>query len=405
MAESSIIVGNALDVLPTLEPKSVQCVVTSPPYFGLRKYPGPPSLFGGNADCDHEWTIGATSNTKLANQGNTNGYSGDKVDPGKVHATTEAPAPPEECAKCDAWKGQLGHEPTPQMFVDHMMEIIGNIHRVLKDDGIFWLNIGDSYAGSGRGHGSIKMGTIQRGHARATSNLTPERSGTVRRKSMMLIPERIVLAMLDAGWIIRRTVVYHKTAPMTESMKDRPTKSWEPVYMCVKEPMYFYDWESLATPLQPQSAQRYERAWNENPEKNYDHPNAMDPGRVQRNTRKAYEGRATRDYEGQGAQTPGDVKNRILETHEGLVNIRDVWTISNEGYKGAHTATFPVELPYRCIALSTKRGDLVLDPFSGAASTGVAARKLGRRYIGIEIDAETARDAEQRMERTPVGFI
>ena len=390
MAESTIIIGNALDVLPTLEPESVQCVVTSPPYFGLRRYPGPPSIFGGDDDCDHEWQIGEIA---------------DKVDTGKVHATEDSSAPPEECRNCDAWRGQLGHEPTPHMFVDHLMQIIDLIWRVLKKDGIFWLNISDSYAGSGRGHGSIKMGTIQRAHARATSNLTPERSGTVRRKSLMLIPERTILAMVERGWILRRTVVYRKPAPMTESMKDRPTKSWEYVYMCSKNPTYYYDWEALATPLKDVSSQRYEQNWNENPDKNYDHPKSMDPARVQRNTRKAYDGRATRDYDAQGAQTPGDVKNRILETHGGLVNIRDVWTIAKEGYSGSHTATFPPELPRRCIALSTKPGDLVLDPFSGAASTGVAARKLGRRYMGIEIDPETAMDSESRMEMTPVGFI
>ena len=157
-------------MLPTLDPKSVQCVVTSPPYYGLRKYPGPASRFN------------------------------------------------------DGWEGQLGHEPTPLIFVDHLLEVIDGIERVLSDDGIFWLNIMDSYSGSGRNHGSIKEGTIQRGHARATSNLTPERSGTVPRKSVMLIPERVILAMSERGWIIRRTIVWHKPSPMTEGMKDRPTR-------------------------------------------------------------------------------------------------------------------------------------------------------------------------------------
>ena len=405
MITSKVIVGNALDILPTLKEKSVQCVVTSPPYFGLRKYPGPDMIFAADADCEHEWKIGSVNSTKFARQGNTNGYSGEDVDPGKVHATDDKPAPPSECAKCSAWRGQLGHEPEPQMFVDHLMEFIDEIYRVLRDDGIFWLNISDSYSGSGRASGATGEGTIQHGHAHATAGLTADRSKSVPRKSMMLVPERTVLAMSERGWIIRRTVIWHKPAPMTESMKDRPTRSYEYVYMCVKEPIYYYDWEAVATPLKDVSAQRYQRAWNPNPEKSYDHPKAMDPGRIQRNTRRAYEGRATKDYEGQGAQTPGDVKNRILETHEGLVNIRDVWTITNDGYRGAHTATFPDELPKRCIALSTKKDDVVLDPFSGAGTTGVAARMLGRSYIGIEIDPETALDSEDRLEKTPVGFI
>ena len=350
-SSSRIIVGNALDVLSTLDPKSVQCVVTSPPYYGLRKYPGPASKFN------------------------------------------------------DGWEGQLGHEPTPFMFIDHLLEIIDGIERVLSDDGIFWLNIMDSYSGSGRNHGSVKEGTIQRGHARATSGLTAERSGAVPRKSVMLIPERVILAMSERGWIIRRPVVWHKPSPVTESMKDRPTKSWEYVYMCVKEPFYYYDWESTATQLKEESEARYGRAWNVNPDKDYDSDKAMDPALMVRNVRRAYDGQATKDYEAQGAQTPGEVKNRILETHTGLVNLRDVWTIPNDGYGGKHTATFPVELPRRCILMSTKPGDIVLDPFSGAGTTGAAARLTGRRYIGIEIDPETVAMSEELIKGIQAGFV
>lgn len=323
-------------MLPLLPPRSVQCVVTSPPYYGLRRYPGPDGVFA------------------------------------------------------DGWQGQLGHEPHPLAFIDHIMEIVDAVDRVLKDDGVFWLNMGDAYSGSGRNHGSIEEGTIQRGHARATSNLTPERSGFVPRKSLMLIPERIVIAMSDRGWIIRNVVVWHKTVPMTESAKDRPTRAWEPVYLCAKQPDYYYDWEAVATQLKEQSGQRYERAYGED---------------RNRDTGKAYEGRDTKDYEAQGAQTPSKVKNSILKTHKGLVNLRNVWKFSNTGPSGSHTATFPLELPRRCILLSTRPGDTVMDPFSGAGTTGIAAKETGRSYIGIEIDPSSAGESENLLGRTQGGFI
>ena len=320
MDDSRVIVGNCLDVLPTLDEESVQCIVTSPPYYGLRNYPGPPTKFG------------------------------------------------------DGWEGQLGQEPHPLMYVDHLLEIIDGMERVLRSDSVFWLNISDSYSGSGRNHGSIKEGTIQKGHARATSNLTPERSGAVRRKSLMLVPERVILGMSERGWIVRCIIAWWKPSHMTESAKDRPTRAWEHVYMCVKEPMYEYDWEAVATPLKEQSEE-------------------------------GYEGRATKDYKGQGAQTPGDVKHNILTTHSGLVNIRNVWQIPNDGYGGTHTATFPVEIPRRCILLSSKPGDIVLDPFSGAGTTGAAAKLTGRRYIGIEIDPDAVAESEQLMTDVQAGFM
>lgn len=281
--------------------ESVNCCVTSPPYWQLRKY----------LPDDH---------------------------PDKAY--------------------EVGQESTIEGYVEGMVSVFDEVRRVLTPDGSLWLNLGDLYAGSKTGahrppepgHTREDDGRVKTGkenlHQRAAASLPPG--------NMLGMPWRVAFALQAAGWILRQDIIWHKLNPTPESVKNRCTKAHEYIFNLTKSTKYWYDAEAIKEP-------------------------SVDAGRV----RKNHPGVGKGDVRGDGGRlhTKGD---HVWDTR----NRRDVWTISSRPYKNAHFATFPPDLIRPCIRAGCPPDGVVLDPFSGAGTTGLVALQEGRQYIGIELNPE-----------------
>ena len=239
---------DVLEGLAQLEDESVHCVVTSPPYWGLRDY-GTGTWEGGDAECDHDQR--RRERDPDSKQATSNGSSRDGL------------AGRETCRKCGARRvdNQLGLEPTPEAYIERMVEVFREVRRVLRKDGTCWLNIGDSYASGevGRHDGYNPTGTSgkpfgERQHRRVNSGLKP--------KDLCMIPARLALALQADGWFLRSQIVWAKPNPMPESVTDRPTSAYEFVYLLTRSARYFYDAEAVREPWQAGTAERYAYGYN-----------------------------------------------------------------------------------------------------------------------------------------------
>ncbi len=270
--------GSVFDILPKLPDRSVNCCVTSPPYWGLRDY--------GESD-------------------------------------------------------QIGLENTPELYISTMVAVFAVIKRILKDDGTIWVNIGDSYAGSGKGPGkSINQEQHHLEHIH--SKIVPQ--GT-KPKDLIGIPWMLAFALRADGWYLRQDIIWHKPNPMPESVTDRCTKSHEYIFLLSKKPKYYYDQDAI----------------KEN---------------------------ANNKYNGGGCK--GRIESERWRGHtenvEGLKNKRSVWTVATQPTPDAHFATFPEKLITPCILAGCPKGGTVIDPFSGSGTTGLVSKNHRRNYIGIELN-------------------
>lgn len=314
--------GDSLKIAGTLESGSVDCIVTSPPYYGLRDY---------------------------------------GVD------------------------GQYGSEETPAAYVNTMQELFSELRRVLADDGTLWLNLGDSYAGQGSSKAraasasakpaensasplspsmaasqsatasrssskssgviGIDPSSFKQGARNGNRRSRPQPVQGVRGKSLIGIPWRVAIALLDDGWILRNDVIWNKPNPMPDSATDRLAATHEHLFMFSKSPKYWFD---------------------------------LDPIRTEHRT----------DIESAKGKNPGDV-----------------WSIATQPFPGAHFAVFPQELARRCIVTGCKPGGTVLDPFSGSGTTGMVAQNNGRKYVGIDLSADYLRlSLETRLQNVALDF-
>ena len=306
-----ILVGDCREVLKTLPDRSVQCVVTSPPYFGLRDY------------------------------------------------------------KCE---GQIGLEQTPEDYVAALVAVFREAKRVLRDDGTFWLNLGDCYNNI-----RSQMGPGQAVHGRDKLNGKPE-PGSRRRgwaglkeKDLIGIPWLVAFALRADGWYLRDAIIWAKPNPMPESVTDRCTKSYENVFLFSKRTKYYFDAAAIAEP-------------------------AIDAGKTKGGTTgHVWYGTGGHNRDGLAAlgQRP------VTETR----NRRNVWTIATEPSPIQHYAIMPTALAELCIKAGSRVGDTVLDPFGGAGTTGLVADRLQRRYVLIEANAEYAAAAEARIAEDAGMFL
>ncbi len=403
----------------------VQCVVTSPPYWGLRKYSGEQELvWGRNEDncprcCEHQWVKHIQKprggRNLPDNMPNTGGNTTQQLmDNPRFGVDTNF------CSLCGAWRGAYGLEPTPEMYVQHTIEILREIRRVLRKDGVVFWNIGDSYNGSGGEH---KHGKGQSGltNNRDKVGFVPGRNvSSLKPKDLCLIPFRVAIAAQEAGWYVRSDIIWSKNNPMPESVTDRPTNSHEHILMLTKSAKYYWDADAVRE-----------------------------------------KGPQLGHYRKDGRAGHTDSKTKLTE--EELVNpgfrekfdnplgrnIRSVWEFPTQPYPEAHFAVFPEKLPELCIKAATpevgccskcgspwvrvtekvgkfqrrwsnnnaegspyeKQGSdqniyeykgwqptckcnadkvpsLVLDPFAGAGTTLWVAKKLNRKAVGYEISEE-----------------
>jgi DNA modification methylase len=306
-----IFVGDCKLGLIELDAKSVNCCVTSHPYYGLRDY--------GN-------------------------------------------------------DGQIGLEETPELYVAKLVELFREVRRVLRDDGTLWLNLGDSYAGSGKGSnpdGTIhpaclngKQGT-HKGTIEGIKKPQKAKEINLKPKDLIGIPWMVAFALRADGWYLRQDIIWHKPNPMPESVTDRCTKAHEYIFLLSKSQQYWYDADAIAE----------KSIWAETDKRFVTGPS---------------DGIKTKD--GTYAMQSCGAYNK-----SGYANKRSVWTVTTKPFSEAHFATFPEDLIIPCIKAGCHVGGIVLDPFMGAGTTGLVARKLGRDYVGFELNAEYVRIAEQRI--------
>ena len=303
----TILQGNCLEKLRELPDASVQCCVTSPPYWGLRDYGLPPSVFGGRPDCQHDWTEVVTVNSR----GNDDTAGEKRRTNQGSEGWRNAPRKSGTCRHCGAWLGQLGLEPTPEMFVDHLVEIFREVRRVLREDGTLWLNLGDSYSGSGRGTGDVKSENKGNGNSRGVADdrgssrgtnrtrlangrgdspavqrnkepVIPDMRGSqlpagihesarpagqigrawvppppgLKNKDLVGIPWMAAFALRRDGWYLRSGIPWLKRSCMPESVTDRPTTALEYVFLLSKTDDYYFDKDAVSMPLAGSSAVR-----------------------------------------------------------------------------------------------------------------------------------------------------
>ena len=263
--------------------------------------------------------------------------------------------------------GQIGLEPTPAEFVATLVEVFREVRRVLRDDGTLWLNLGDSYnAHPGQRKTTDKAGAKQQ--TNAGSPAAPSRHvADCKPKDLIGIPWLVAFALRADGWYLRQDIIWHKPNPMPESVTDRCTKAHEYIFLLTKGPRYYFDHEAIK-----------ERA----------------VGGVPGNTKPTKGGRAYAD---------GEAKHRTAANLHKMGPVerrsrRSVWTVATKPFKGAHFATFPPDLIEPCILAGSKPGDMVMDPFGGAGTTGLVSARHGRRCTLIELNPEYADIACRRIE-------
>ena len=250
-----LIHGHVVDALKQIPSDSVDCVITSPPYYGLRKYPEDANvIWGGDPNCEHEWESLETKRPNLSG-GKDNPYAKEKLaikgtDNYKEQVDYHKRVTVSSfCKKCGAWYGQLGLEPTPEMYVEHLGMIFKEVYRVLKPTGTFWLNIGDTYSG-GSGHNVERINPkIARTDGKVTDSERPQRRlKGIPRKCMLCIPERVLFKCLEIGFILRNKIIWYKPNHMPSSVKDRLTNTWEYVYLLTKKQKYYFNLDAIRVP-------------------------------------------------------------------------------------------------------------------------------------------------------------
>ena len=282
--------------------------------------------------------------------------------------------------------GQIGLEPTVHAWVARLVAVFDEVRRVLRPDGTLWLNIGDAYTSGMRSYYATDR---KYGCARAHDSRPPTPPG-LGPKNLLMLPARLVLALQDAGWCLRADIVWAKPNQMPESVRDRPTRAHEYVYLLAKEPRYYYDLEATKEPCTGSAHSRgrvgvgpkQPAGWQTGPGAH----DLIPAGRYPRSTPHS-NGRVKANPSFQSA-----VRGKV-----GFRNMRSVWSICSQRFSAAHFATFPEALVQKCLTATSRTGDLVLDPFMGAGTVALVAAKMGREYIGIELNPEYVEMARKRL--------
>lgn len=263
-------------------------------------------------------------------------------------------------------EGQIGLESTAEDYVAALVAVFREVRRVLRDDGTVWLNLGDSYANDGKWGGSSGGKHVKALHGDTGVGRQKVTTG-LKQKDLIGIPWRVAFALQDDGWYLRSDIIWAKPNPMPESVTDRPTKSHEYIFLLSKSPRYFYNAKAIAETVTASTIERLAQ------------PNL--------------------DQQAGSFRQPGKTNGAMKAVGDptGSRNARSVWTISTQGFSGAHFATFPPEIPRRCILAGSAEGDTVLDPFAGSGTTLQVAVRNGRRAIGIEINPAYAEMIHQRL--------
>jgi DNA modification methylase len=300
---------DCLEGLKQLDDNSINCCVTSPPYWGLRDY---------------------------------------------------------------GVEGQLGLESTPEEYVTKMVEIFREVKRVLRKDGTLWLNLGDSYCGTGN-KGKYKDPKYLNGRNGQKVALNNKIKG-LKAKDLVGIPWMVAFALRADGWYLRQDIIWHKPNAMPESVKDRCTKAHEYIFLLSKSRKYYYDHEAIKEPA------AYDGRKDTLMKGSLKYEKGVVPGQVEHSM-----------------AAKGHERWKKNESGEYVRNKRSVWTIPTKPFKEAHFAVFPPDLIEPCILAGCPAGGVVLDPFMGSGTTGMVAAMYQRNFIGFELNPEYCKMAEKRI--------
>lgn len=303
---SKILCGDAAEQLKTLADGSVNMCVTSPPYYGLRDY---------------------------------------------------------------GEERQIGIEQTPDEYIARLIKVFDEVYRVLAPDGTLWVNIGDSYAGSGKGPMTISKNGKNENVFDMSNRIyeVPKKWEGIKPKDKIGIPWMLAFALRSRGWYLRSDIIWHKRNCLPESAKDRPTQCHEYIFLLSKSRKYYYDYKAIQEPIKEVSRQRYKRGRSANSK-----------------------------YVGQQGIT--QVRENFADFDQQFRRKRDVWEVSTNTYKmDEHFAMFPEKLIEPCILAGSKVGGVVLDPFFGSGTTGAVAKRYGREFIGIDLNARYLEKAKERI--------
>jgi len=325
-----ILHGDVFDGLSIMSPQQVDCVVTSPPYWGLRDY----------------------------------GVS-----------------------------GQLGSEPTIQEYLKNMVRVFEGVKRVLKDDGVLWLNIGDTYAGSGYNAHNKGANQDPDNTQKVPSGWSSDKrgmgaiktiGGVIKNKDLCLVPQRLAIALQEAGWYVRCDVIWHKPNSMPESVGDRPSKAHEYIWMLTKSERYYYDKEAIMEPPKASSVKRLSQNTKEQEGSDRAYGGQRKMGATMGKKKDKQRGHSRRHA---GFNERWDKMTREEQQSYGA-NKRSVWSIATAQMKEAHFATFPPDLVDICVKATCPEGGVVFDPFMGSGTTAIVADRLGKDCVGIELNPE-----------------
>lgn len=307
-------------------------------------------------------------------------------------------------------RAEIGLEETPEQFVAKLVEVFREVRRVLRDDGTCWVNMGDSYANDTKWGGSTSGKHAQAIHGNSGIGRCRHTTG-LPGKNLIGVPWRLAFALQADGWILRQDIIWSKPNPMPESVTDRCTKSHEYVFLLSKSPRYYCDMEAVKEPatgqlpgnVQPvKGARAYESGATEHRTKTGLHAYAE----RQRSKRDSFKRENSKRAEALPGQSVGThrLDREESEWDTSHRNKRSVWTVSTKPYSGAHFATFPEELIEPCILAGAPPGGVVLDPFFGSGTTGSVAQRLGRAWIGIELNPEYEPLQRERLRQPGLIF-
>jgi len=299
-----ILQGNCLDKIKDLEDNSIDCVVSSPPYFGLRDY---------------------------------------------------------------GVEGQFGLEKTYKDYLSNTVKVFETFKPKLKDTATIWWNVGDSY-NQKQSSGDRTKNSLKQKTNKGNCGMKIEPQKDLKIKDLIMIPNRVAIALQDAGWYIRSEIIWHKPNPMPESVRDRPTSAHEKIWLITKSKNYYYDSNSIKEPLSSNSVKRLTQ-----------------PNLINQLGSKRGNG---------GMKSNGNMKAVGELTKR---NKRNVWTVTTKPFKEAHFATFPPDLIEPCIKAGCPKDGIVLDPFGGSGTTGLVCKKLGRKAILIELNPDYIKIAKKRI--------
>jgi DNA modification methylase len=303
---------DCIEGMKQLESDSINCCVTSPPYWGLRDY---------------------------------------------------------------GVEGQIGLESTPEEYVQKMVEVFREVKRVLREDGTLWLNLGDSYCGSGKGIGSYPDPKWDKARNDETKHKTDWGKCGLKSKDIIGIPWMVAFALRTDGWYLRQDIIWAKPNPMPESVRDRCTKAHEYIFLLSKSPKYYFDSDAIA--------------------ENTIYPVGSRADKKRGDFKGKYHAHEDFKHISDSFRAIRDKRNK-----------RDVWTVATKPFRDAHFATFPPKLIEPCILAGCPKGGIVIDPFMGSGTTAMKCIELQRNYVGFELNPEYIKIAKnQRVSNVQLKII